>query len=73
MVRYINETLIKVLQSLAKDLGRTPMMKDLTSEENFPECTVFKDRFGSWNNALRTAGLEIKYQFRKWTKEEVIK
>ena len=70
---YTNRELLGILRALSKELGRTPMMKDLIPRKNLPEATVFKDRFGSWNKTLEIAGLEVKYFFRKWTKEDIIK
>ena len=69
---YTKEELILTLKNLSKDLKRTPMMKDLVPRKDLPEASVFKDNFGSWNNALKVAGLEVKYRFRKWKKEEII-
>ncbi|MBS3104709.1 hypothetical protein J4234_00460 [Candidatus Woesearchaeota archaeon] len=70
---YKDKELINYLKILANELNRTPRMKDINSKENFPECTVYKDHFGSWNNALISAGLKVNCYYRKWKKEEVIK
>jgi len=70
---YTNEELTEILRRISKELGRPPMMKDLIPRKDLPEATVFKDHFGSWNNALRVANLNVKYQYRKWTKDEILK
>lgn len=69
---YRNDELINILKKLSKELGRTPMMRDLESKKDLPCAEVFKIHFSSWNNALKYAGLEIKYHYRKWTKQEII-
>jgi len=69
---YTNKELINILKNLSKELGRSPMMKDLIPRKDLPESTIFKDRFGSWNNALIVAGLKVQYHFRKWAKEELM-
>ena len=69
---FSDKELLGTLKKLNIRLGRTPIMKDFASEKGLPEATVFKDHFGSWNNALKLAGLEVKYPLRKWTKEELL-
>ena len=66
---YSKEELINCLLKLNKELGKVPIIKDLAVRKDYPEATVYKDKFGSWNKALEAAGLEVKYLFRRWTKE----
>ena len=70
---YKKEELLKLLRDKAKELGRSPKIKDLGSKNNMPDKDPYERCFGSFNKALQAAGLEVKYVFRKWTKEETIK
>lgn len=57
--RYTDEELIECIQALANDLGRSPTVSDVRNlSEKMPNVSTYEDRFGSWNNALRTAGYE---------------
>ena len=49
--------LINELQRVADTLDKTPSMNDFRSEGAY-SCTVYRERFGSWNKAVRAAGLE---------------
>ncbi len=49
--------MLEALQSLAKELGRTPMMADVGG--NAPGASTYTQHFGSWNKALEAAGLEV--------------
>ena len=54
-----DETLLEALRELARRLGRSPDSKLALYLKGFPSPKVFADRFGSWNNALREAGLSV--------------
>ncbi|MCD7911016.1 DUF3841 domain-containing protein [Bacillus velezensis] len=51
---YSNEELISILQDKAKRLGRPPKYHEVT------QATTMAFRFGSWNKALKAAGLNLK-------------
>ena len=70
---YTKEELIGMLRNKANEVGRSPMIKDLESDKNMPDRDTYERHFGSFNKSLEAAGLEVKYIFRKWTKEEAIK
>jgi hypothetical protein len=53
-LRYPAEVLIGKLVDLARTLGRTPNKREV----RLPNESVYRDRFGSWNNAIVAAGLE---------------
>ena len=57
--KYTKETLISLLHSLYKELGRVPVAKDLRSRSGYPNNSTYINRFGSWNNALVAAGFTI--------------
>src|SRR3989344_4778867 len=82
MKKYTQEQLIQNLKHLSREIGRTPRVEDFQKQVGYPSFKTYFQRFGSWNNALKlgsfnksleAAGLEVKYIFRKWTKEEAIK
>ena len=52
------ERLIADLQELAGMLGRTPKRRELTNYPFMACVKLYSDFFGSWNNAVREAGLE---------------
>lgn len=53
---FNREQKIRLIQDLAKELGRTPSSTELP--EYAPTSPAWEKEFGSWNNALRAAGLE---------------
>lgn len=68
---YTNDELIKILQDFYKEHSRSPMMKDFKNKE--PSASLIKCRFGSWNNALKKAGLELnKTKKEIYTKQQLL-
>jgi len=59
MKTYKRNTLIKELQYLAEYLGRTPKCQEL--DDLMPSLNTFIRYFGSWNLALKAAGLTLAY------------
>lgn len=51
------KTLIDDLKRLSEELGRTPTMEALEEHSEHSQIP-YKREFGTWNNALETAGLE---------------
>ncbi|MBR3252842.1 DEAD/DEAH box helicase family protein [Candidatus Saccharibacteria bacterium] len=64
--------LIEALQRKAQELGRTPKIKDLDIDPTIASGYTYVTRFGSWNNALKAAGLDINKQQKVRTREELI-
>lgn len=54
---YSESDLIKILKNKSKELGRTPKKREIK------QCSVIQKKFGSWNNALRIAGLKLLKDF----------
>lgn len=60
--RKINEsTLQDELARLANELGQTPTQQDM-KEKGAYGVDAYKDRFDSWNDALREAGLDLNVE-----------
>jgi hypothetical protein len=56
--RYTDEEIIEQLRTCARDLGRSPTMREFEAHEGttvHPQTVI--ERFGSWNRAKREAGL----------------
>lgn len=54
-----NDELIKDLKELSVSLGRSPIKKELKEHPHMASEGKYHSSFGSWNNALKTAGLEL--------------
>ena len=52
---YTKEELINILNDKRNKLERNPTNKDI----KFPRPIIFIDKFGSWGNALKEAGLDV--------------
>ena len=61
---YDNTQLIEQLQDLHHRLGTVPTQADLADDDETPSLYPYQDTFGSWNDALRTAGLEPTQRHR---------
>ena len=60
--------LIAILQRKAKECGRTPRIADIESDKNMPSHAAYIAAFGTWNTALKEAGLcpnKADYKIRK--------
>jgi len=56
------EQLINELKRLSNELNKTPSLKDMREYGKF-SCSPYKDKFGSWNNALKEVGLDINVNY----------
>lgn len=66
-----DDTLVLYLRKLAEDLGRTPTYWEMAELENYPHPRTYYDRFGSWEAAIKKAGLPpVK---RGYSEEELLK
>lgn len=59
--KYSQQQLIGALQVEALRLGHTPGSKEWEANRGKPSSSLFVDRFGSWANACRQAGLAYDY------------
>lgn len=69
--KYSNCYLINTLKDYAVNLGRTPTYTEFENDRSVPSATKIKERFGTWNNALKLAGLKLNAN-RIFLKEEII-
>jgi len=68
--KYSKKELIEFLQRLYRKTKKSPSSKILKAVKNSPNFLVFRKYFGSWNNALKAAGIPLNQ--RRYTKEELI-
>jgi len=61
---YDDTYLIEKLQDLHHRLGTVPTQADLADDDETPSLSPYQNIFGSWNDALRAAGLEPTQQHR---------
>jgi len=71
MRKYTKEQLIFYLKKLAKELKKTPTIKNINKKKKYPSSSTYTKRFGSWNNSLKKAGLKINSR-KKYDKTELI-
>lgn len=57
--RIPEKKLLNLLKQFYEENGRTPMGLDFDNDPKYPCCGTYQKRFGSWNNALKLAGLYV--------------
>lgn len=70
--KYSNEYLIEVLKEYARNIGKTPTYTLFEEDKKVPSATIYKKRFGSWNNAIELAGLQSN-AIKVFEKEDIEK
>ena len=71
MKKYTKEQLLFFLEKLAKKIKKTPTISNINKNKKYPSSSTYINRFGSWNNSLRKAGLKLNSR-KKYTKKELI-
>ena len=61
MRRYDDEFLLNELKRFYNIYGRSPTYNDFVTNKNFPCTNAYQKHFGTWNNALQLAGLNINH------------
>ena len=56
---YTKEILIKCLQDFVNIYNKIPTCKDFRYNHDYPDPSIFKNHFGTWNNGLIEAGFNI--------------
>lgn len=71
---FSDDELVAILQEFASELSYTPSKNKMDDKEELPSAALYRQRFGSWNQALRAAGLEPNYDFEEYdeTDEELL-
>jgi len=77
-IRYASKTmsdefLISELKRFYNTYDKVPTCTDFDEDKEFPSRKVYQNHFGSWNNALREAEMDINLQFNNYTKEDMIR
>lgn len=54
---YTDNELLEYLRRFHKEIGRIPIVADFDNDPKYPSRGTYANRFGSWNNAIDTAGL----------------
>ncbi len=57
--RYTNGELLNYLRKFHKENGRPPAQLDFNNNYIYPSFGIYQKNFGSWNNALKLAGLNV--------------
>lgn len=68
---YTVEKLIDDILMLYRELGRVPTRRDVDADKRCASLKVYRDYFGSWNNALIAANLTVNLR-KKITDEELL-
>lgn len=64
-IRYTDEQLLEFLKNFYIENGCSPSIQHIKENRGkWPSERTFDNRFGSWNNALRIAGLPINKEMR---------
>lgn len=70
MRRYSDKKLLRILKAEAINLNRTPTSTHFQNSKDLPSPIVYMNRWGSWNNAIRAAGLEPNLIVRRRSNRE---
>jgi hypothetical protein len=58
-MRYSKQDCIESLQQFAEDIGRSPEAIEFRESDYSPSVKTLENKFGSWNEAKKAAGLSI--------------
>ena len=64
--KYTKEFLISELHRFVKENGRIPTKLNMQKKFRYPSMSAYYTHFGSWNNALKEAGLELNQYHNCW-------
>lgn len=69
---YTDKELLDYLRRFKNENGRSPGQNDFVNNPEYPNYSIYRKRFGSWNNALMLVGLDINKRDKKYTDEELL-
>jgi hypothetical protein len=69
--KFSDEFLISELGRFYNEFGKVPTNEDFTNDKNFPSPKCYQKRFGSWNESLVKAGLNLN-NIMKHSRELII-
>jgi hypothetical protein len=75
MIRYSDSEIINHIINFYKNTGKVPTKKEFTVYNGYISNWVVINRFGSWNNGLKAAGLPIytkQLKNNSWDKDSII-
>lgn len=56
-----DEELLGCLRQFYEENGRSPTIRDFINNPEYPSSKTYKNHFGSWNSAIKMAGLDTNY------------
>lgn len=68
---FTNECLLLELKNFYAENNKVPTCGEFEKSDMYPSPTLYQKRFGSWNNALKEAGLELNTNFN-YKKEDIV-
>jgi len=71
---YTDEQLLDELRRFKREEGRSPGQMDFNNNPEYPGFVTYQRRFGTWNAAIKLAGLETNVggTEKEYTKEELL-
>lgn len=70
--KYTDKELLDYLIQFYREYGRIPTTKDFENNPRYPNYSIYRKRFESWNNALILAGLSIRKREKIYADEELL-
>lgn len=67
-----NHELAQALVELTEQLGRAPIKSEMEAQGTFG-ATIYRDRFGEWDDALAAAGIERRGKRPEYTRKRLIR
>ena len=71
MSKYTDEELLRMLRNKADELGRAPKPIEVDEDYEMPSATLYRQRFGDYDVAVRKAKL-IPARCRGYSEEELV-
>lgn len=62
---YTDNELLNILRRYYTETGEIPTYNEFLSNKKYPSSVCFAEHFGTWNNALKLAGMDIDMLIRE--------